>query len=64
MFKAFEIILPNKKSFVIISHRSYSGLIGFVEYVSDPDNTYIRLLSFWEFVKFIFRKNKGSDNNV
>lgn len=58
MFKAFEIILPNKKSFVIISHRSYAGLIGFVEYVSDPDNTYIRGLSFWEFVKFVFGKKQ------
>lgn len=53
MFKHFKIIYPNKSYIVVTTNKGWAGLIGFCENVKDPDNTYIRTMTFWEFVKYI-----------
>lgn len=58
MYKFFKIILPNEKSYVVVSKNGYAGLLDMVEYVYDKDNTYIIPLTLFQFIKYVvFRGN-------
>ena len=53
MVKYFKIIYPDKSHIVVTTNKGWAGLIGFCENVKDQENTYIRTMSFCEFVKYI-----------
>ena len=56
--KFYKIVLPNGKTFVVTSDRSYVALLDLVEYFHDKENTYIVPLTFFEFVKYMLRIGK------
>lgn len=53
MTKFYKIVLPNKKSYVVVSKNGYAGLLDMVEYVYDKDNTYIIPLTLFKFIKYV-----------
>ena len=55
MYKFFKIVLPNEKSYVVVSKNGYVGLLDMVDYVYDKDNTYIVPLTLFEFIKYVVR---------
>ena len=55
MTKFYKIVLPNTKSYVVVSKNGYAGLLDMVEYVYDKDNTYIVPLTLFQFIKYVMR---------
>ena len=55
MTKFYKIVLPNKKSYVVVSKNGYAGLLDMVEYVYDKDNTYIVPLTLFQFIKYAMK---------
>lgn len=55
MKKIFEICRPNKQPFVVFSKNSWSGLIGLVECIPEPE-AYIKPMSWWEFIRYIIKR--------
>lgn len=54
MKKFFKIGRPNKQPFVVFSKNGWSGLIGLIECIPEPE-TYIQPLSWREFIIYILR---------
>ena len=55
MTKFFKIERPNKEPVVIFSKNSWSGLVGLIEHIPDPD-AYIVPMSWWKFIMYIIKR--------
>ncbi len=50
---SYQVRMPNDKSFIVVSD-SYSGMAGLFDDIENPENSYLRRISFFEFIKFLF----------
>lgn len=55
MIKFFKICRPNKQPFIVFSKNSWSGLIGLVECIPEPE-AYIVPMSWWKFLMYIAKR--------
>lgn len=51
----YQVRMPDDKSFVVVSD-GYSGMIGLFDGIEHPENSYIRRISFFEFIRFLFMR--------
>ena len=49
----FKITSPKKKSIVVISKNGWWGLASVCDMISDKNNSLIKSISLWEFIKYI-----------
>lgn len=53
MRRFYQVRMPDDKSFVVVSD-GYSGMVGLFDGIENPENSYLRRISFFEFIKFLF----------
>ena len=61
MCQFFKITMPNKETFIIANKRGFAGLARLMDnfdVIPNQEETYIREISLWEFIKYISNNTK------
>ena len=49
----YKIKSPNAESIVVASNNGFLGLAGVCDKISEQNNSFIKRISLWEFIKYV-----------